>query len=126
MRLTHQRTGQSEALLLAAGKLSRHAVLVAVQLHLRERRADLFFNIGATEALFTDAQREGNIFEDRHVRPDGVALEYHADGPAIGGHESPVFCREDFLVVDDNFPAVRLFQSRDAAQSSSFAATRRA
>ena len=38
LRLAHQRAGQREPLLLPAGELRGHAIFVAVQFHLRQRR----------------------------------------------------------------------------------------
>ena len=39
LRLAHQRARQREPLLLAAGQLRGHAIFVAVQFHLGERRS---------------------------------------------------------------------------------------
>ena len=41
------------------------------------------------------AQRVGDVVEDRHVRPDRVALEHHAHVALLGGHEHVALGRAD-------------------------------
>src|SRR5207253_10649266 len=74
--------------------------------------------------LLADPQRKRDVFEHRHVRPDGIALKNHPDGTAVGGHEGAIQRRKDFLAGDEDLTAVGLFQSGDAPQSGRLAATR--
>ena len=82
LRLAHQRARKRHALLLAAGELRRRAVLVArhaapvssaLQHLLASSRRAEYLRSRAT------SQREGDVLEHRHVRPDRIGLEHHAD-----------------------------------------------
>ena len=72
--LEHDGAGQRHALLLPAGKLVRLALAVAAQAHGLQRPLDLLLHLAAGE--LPDAQREGHVVEDRHVREERVALEH--------------------------------------------------
>ena len=65
-----------------------------------------------------EAQGEGDIFIDRHMRPDGVVLENHAD---------VAFARRqigDIFAVDDDAPGGDFLQPGDHAHRGGFAAAR--
>src|ERR1019366_1561890 len=68
-------------------------------------------------------QRERDIFEHRHVRPNRVGLKHHADVPVVWlNHHARVGIEHD-LAVDRDAAALRCFQAGDAAQSRGLAAT---
>jgi len=71
-------------------------------------------------------QREGDVFEDRHVRPDGVRLEYHTDAALVRRNCHPLTPRKNQPFPDVYFPTVRSFQPRHAPQRSRLPAARRA
>jgi hypothetical protein len=75
---------------LPAGKLRRHPVFIAAQFNLFNGRHHLLSNLVVSDLLFTYPQRKGDIFKNGHVRPNGIALENHADRPSIGGNKGAV------------------------------------
>ena len=85
LRLDHQRAGQRDALLLAAGKLARIA--------LGHSRASC--TISSTSAMrvaisasahLAHLQPEGEVLLHGHMREQGVVLEHHADVALLGRH----------------------------------------
>ena len=86
LRLEHQRARDRDALLLAAGQRGRRPL--GERLHLDElqrRRRRVSRISGGWPAA--DAQRIGDVVEHRHVRPDGVGLEHHAEPAVVRRHE---------------------------------------
>ena len=77
----HQRPGQRDALLLAARKLRRAAVLELAHLHHVERAGDPALALGLAHPAHLE--REGEVLAHRHVREQGVALEHHADAALV-------------------------------------------
>ncbi|KAG0921122.1 hypothetical protein G6F32_015250 [Rhizopus arrhizus] len=77
LRLDDDGTGQRHALLLPAGQLVGAALAVLRQAHELKRR----FHLGADLRLWQLAldQAEGHVVPHRHVRPQRVVLEHHAD-----------------------------------------------
>ncbi len=80
-------TGQGDALLLSTAELRRVAV---------EQRAAVDEGGGLLDPPGLDAlldpaglQRVGDVLADRHVRPQGVRLEHHADVPLVGRQVDP-------------------------------------
>ena len=76
-RLVHQRARQRHALLLAAGQFRRRALLQIAKTHQFEHRARALGDLALGNA--GDAEREADIAADRHMRPDRIRLEHHAD-----------------------------------------------
>ena len=56
-----------------------------------------------------------------HVRPDGVGLKHHPDGPFLGWNQNMSLRGKDAFAVDINFSVLRVLQSGDAAQSRALA-----
>jgi hypothetical protein len=124
--LAHQRSRQRQPLLLTPGQLRRHPFLIAAKLNLTERVGNFFPNVGAAYSLLANPQGEGYILENREVRPNGIALKDHTNGPAIGRHKSAIGRRKNFTPGHYDFSVVRLFEPRDASERGRFTAPRRA
>ena len=77
-----QRPPQRDALLLAAGQKRRGPVVQPLQPEALQHRHDLVADLRRRQA--PAAQREGDVLEHVHVRPDGVGLEHHAHAPLVG------------------------------------------
>ncbi len=69
--------GEGDALLLAAGKLGRFAVLQSSQRNEIQGVFDAVFNLRLGEAAHAEA--EGDVFIDAHVGEEGVGLENLVD-----------------------------------------------
>ena len=69
-------SGESDPLLLAAGKLGDFAVGVRRHLDGLERVRNPGLDLSRSDPAFLEAERD--IFCDRHVRPQGVTLEHHS------------------------------------------------
>jgi hypothetical protein len=67
-------------------------------------------------------QWEGDVLEHRHVRPDRVRLEHHAEVAPIRRNVDPVAAREHRSVIDGDFAGVGGFQAGDALQRRGLAA----
>ena len=118
----HQRPGQRNALLLAAGQLAGDPVPVLGQMHHVQHALHFLRDGGFIHLL--DLQRVGHVVEHGHVGPYGVALEHHADVPLFRGNEHLV--GGDHPVVEKHAAAGGLFKPGDDAQHGGFAAARRA
>ena len=115
-RVVNQRTGDGDALLLAARKLGHlaHQLLVA-QLHLFAHFADAAVDIGFIHLVY--AQAEGDIFINAHRREQGIILEHHADIAFFHRHVG------DILALNDHAALGGLDEAGDGAQRGGFSAS---
>src|SRR3954470_24426312 len=77
VRLNHERTRDRDALLLPPGELTRHARVVAVELHHRERVLDAPVDIAGRD--LPPPQAEGDALAHGEMRKQRVALEHETD-----------------------------------------------
>src|ERR1051326_7856249 len=75
LRLDDESARERDALLLSAGKLPRIARGERVQMNEPQHALDLLRDLAAGKLLELEAV--GDILKNRHMRPDGVALEDH-------------------------------------------------
>src|SRR5947209_10649524 len=71
------------------------------------------------------AQRVVDVLAHRHVRPDRVGLEHHADIARTRRHVHATLRRRDFIAADRDRAGGRLLQAGNAAQRRGLAATGR-
>ena len=90
LRFSHERARQREPLLLAAGELRRGAFLEALQPDESKRFRDHPPRLSPRRGLRADAERERDVLEHAHVRPDRVGLEDHPDVACVGRDEAGV------------------------------------
>ena len=118
LRIGDERAGQRDALLLASGKLGRHAVLEMVELHalqhLRRTRAPLVLPDAA------HLQIEGDVVENGQMREERIALEHHRRS-ALDRRLA-----DDHLVADPHLAGSGRLVARDHAQDRRLAAAGRA
>ena len=128
-RLVHQQhfrfdgegAGQGDALLLAAAQERRGPVGEAAELDQLQRVQHALFDVGAGQLVRSIDQREGDIVVNRHMRPDGVGLEDHADAAPFGSDEEIAFGGTDQDIADGDLAAVGPLQTGDAAQERGLA-----
>ena len=114
--LDGERARERDSLLLPAGKLVRPARAVAGESHELERgiRAAPYF-LARQPALL---ESESHVPRHRHVRPEGVVLEHHADIalPRLdAGHVAP---------ADEELACLVLVEAGDQAQQRRLARAR--
>ena len=83
------------------------------QLHQVERALDLSLR-SRPRLCVPHPQREGDVLEHRHVRPDRVALEDHRRGRAARRHVDPAAPSRHRLAAMRMLPRARLLQPGDA------------
>ena len=71
-----------------------------------------------------DAQAEGDVLEDRHVRPHCIVLEHHAHASQLGHHHG--IGRRQQLASYTDAAAIGPQEARQHAQHGGLAAARRA
>ena len=116
-RLVDERAREGDALLLAAGELSRLALLHALEAHRAQRGRDARAHVVTAHAL--DAQPERDVLEHAHVREQRVRLEHHVDVPLGRRHV------RDVAAAQQDAAARGLLEARDHAQRRRLAAARR-
>ena len=79
-----ERTGERDALLLAAGKLARSPALHPLQGDDSQQVVHTVVVLRLRHAL--DLEPEGDVVVDGHVRKQGVLLEDHVHRAAVRGH----------------------------------------
>jgi len=126
LRLVHQRAGHRDPLLLAAGQERRRPVGQRLQLDHGERAHHPRAHVAGAAAAVAVHQREGDVVVDRHVRPDGVALEHHPEVAAVRRHVDRAGGAEHHLVGHRDLAAVGRLQPGDAVQGRGLAAAGRA
>ena len=124
-RLHDQRPGERKTLLLAAGELRRLPVGHLLQGDHLEYPRHTLLDFLSGESLLRDPKRESRILEHRHVRPDGVRLEYHAQPAPVRRHEDAALRRVHDIAADRDFPLPRPFKAGDGAQRGGLAAAAR-
>ena len=110
------RTGQRDALSLAAGKLMRLALGELRELHQPEHLGDTLLDLGFGHAFLLEA--EGDVLLDRHMRKKRVGLEHHVDRTAVGRNAAQI------LPVQQYAPRSRLVEAGQHAQQRGFTAAR--
>ncbi len=115
--LPDNRPAHGDALPLAPGQLLRPPVEQTV--YLEDLRRFGHAPVDLISGLFCQAQAEGHILVDRHMRVQGVVLKDH-------GH-IPVFRREivDPAVADQDIAGIGALESRDHPERGRLAAARR-
>src|SRR3989442_10345534 len=99
---------------MVARELRRGTLLEAFETHEDERLLDRGRDLLLARPRLGDLERIRDVLEDVHVRPDGVALEDHAD-PARLRRDEPALPRDDPAAARDS-PPPRAPQAGDAAQ----------
>ena len=112
-----ERTGDRDALLLAARELRGIALVVARQLDELEHALDPVADLGRGPALQLEA--EGDVAVHRHVREKRVILEHHAEAALLGRQMVHA------LVVDPQLAVARRDQAGNDVEGSGFAAAAR-
>ena len=114
----HHGAGNGDTLTLPAGKLRRHALAVAGELHKGQRvvHGFFYFVLGTFFQLQTVADVRGHC----HVREQGVILEHGVHVAFVG------FGVRHVLPVQNDAALVGRFQPGNDAQRRGFAAARRA
>ena len=105
LRLEDEGAGEGDALLLAAGELVGHALAVAGEADLGEGGVDAAGDLVLREPA--ELQAEGDVPEDVHVGPEGVALEDHAGRALLRGGAG------DVLAVDGDGARGRGLEAAD-------------
>ena len=122
--LEHQRAGDRHALLLAARQGRRRPVGEALHLDQAQRRHHALLDLGLGDVAH--AQGIGDVVEHRHVRPDRVGLEHHAELAQVGRHEQAGRRIAHHAAADHDRAGVVALQARHHAQGRGLAAARRA
>src|SRR6266540_4197260 len=107
------------------GSLTRRQV---VELDDRERAFDAFGQQlpRRPPAPQQHLERERDVLEHVHVRPDRVRLEHHAEPALVRRHTRALRGREEHVAADRDLARVRRLEARDAAERRRLAAARRA
>ena len=113
--------GKRRALLLAAGELGGKLVGHAGEADEAQHRVHPFVDLGAVG--FADFQRIGHVLAHRHVRPDRIALEHHADVALLRRQEDALGLGCVDEPADADAAAVDAVQAGDAHQRRGLAAT---
>lgn len=73
--------------------------------------------------FLTHFQREAGVFENRHVRPNGIRLKDHAKAALVGWNENILRGTVNSGASDGDQALGWFFQTSDRAQGGGFAAT---
>ena len=118
VRVEHERPRQRHALLLTARELSRVARLEAREVDLAQPFVEPRRDLGRPELPQLEAV--GDVVRDRHVGPERVVLEHHADVPLV--RRQPVH----HAVAEADLARVGLVEAGHEPQQRRLAAARRA
>jgi hypothetical protein len=104
--------------LLPAGEIRRRPRREMVELDDRQRALDTLAQLAPSEALLArrHLQRERDVLEDVHVRPDRIRLEDHPDPAFVRGHAHALLGREERPSVERDLARVGRLQPGDRAQ----------
>ncbi len=116
VRVQHEGAGERDALLLAAGELAGITELEARQVDLAEAGRDALGDRGTVE--LSHLESVGDVRLHRHVRPERIVLEHHADVTRVG--PEPV----DAPVPEPDLAAVQRMEAGDQPEKRRLAAAR--
>jgi len=121
LRALRQTPGKCHALSLSARQISGAPVGIVAQPHGRQMAVGL--RPCVTPPTAAGLGGKADIVAHRHMWPQRIGLEYHADRPRLGG-DMTARCRYD-LTSDVDLPLIDLFQPGDQPQQRAFPAARR-
>jgi hypothetical protein len=123
LRLGDQRPRQRETLLLAAGQLGGLPVGQLRQADHLEHPPDALAQLGAAEPLppRQHLKRERDVAEHRHVRPDRVRLEHHAQPAPVGRQVDALAVVVQHRVLEADDSGVGPLQAGDRPQRGGLA-----
>ena len=122
LRLHDQRAGERHPLLLAAREFARIALGKLAEANRREKIRHAPLDRAALH--LAKAQAIGDVFGDRHMRPQRVALEDHRHVAPLRRHRS--LRRGHDAAADEDFPRRGFDEARDQPERRGLAATGRA
>jgi hypothetical protein len=122
-RLEDERAGDGDPLLLAARERGGRPFGEVRHLHHPQRAGDPLAHLRRWAP--SDLQRIGDVGEDRHVGPDRVGLEDHADLAALGRHEEAGRGVAHHAIADDDASGVVLLEPGHHPQRRCLAAAGR-
>jgi hypothetical protein len=125
-RLHDERPRERQALLLAAGELGRLALGELFERNGLQDAQHALPDVGARAPFRGHAQGKGGVLEDRHVRPDRIGLEHHAEAAPVRRHEDVAAGGVDRLARHRDFAGLRALEAGDRAERSGLAAAARA
>src|SRR5581483_4635231 len=127
-RLHHERAREREPLLLPARERGRVPRRELPELHDREHALDALAQLGAARPppARQHLERERDVLEHVHVRPDRVRLEHHPEPALVRRHADPPLRGEEHAARDRDRPLVGRLEPRDRAQRRRLAAAGRA
>ena len=103
--------GDGDALLLPAGEFARTTIGIGTEPCHTKGMGNACRDLRGWQTLRLEPEVE--IAQDRHVRPQGVILEDHADAALFGGNRSG--SAPDSATVDVDSSGIRIVQPRDDA-----------
>ncbi|MBF8254182.1 MAG: hypothetical protein HW373_877 [Deltaproteobacteria bacterium] len=104
-------------MLLAAGKLIRHALGIGLHVDDIQGMPDSLFFLGLRDTAHFKSV--GDVTLDVHMRPQGVVLKNHSGIAFVRRHPALIFA------VKKNSPFVGVVKPRDRTECRGFAASRR-
>ena len=122
-RLQGEAARQGDALLLPAAQLRWISLIATLEANEIERRQDLLLDF--LSGFFMQLEAEGDILENRHVRPQRIILKYETDLARIRRHEDAALDRRLHLVGNGNRSCIRNLETGDRSQQCRLAATGR-
>src|SRR5205807_3719546 len=90
-----------------------------------EHAQDAFLDLAPAERAPAHPQRERGVLEHRHVRPDGVGLEHHAQPAPVRRDEDPALRGVHDIAADGDFSLPRPLKAGNGAQGGGLAAAAR-
>ena len=93
----HEGAGERDTLLLATRELVDLAVRIVLHAHGGQRLEHLFLDLVLVDLAFFKSERD--IAGDRHVWPEGVALEHHRGMAFVRWGVGDLFVVEEDLAV---------------------------
>ena len=121
-RVARQSPRHGNALLLAAGKLSRAALLKPGKMHTRQKCGGAGGTLGGGQM----AHGRHHIGERCHMRKQRVILKHQPHAAPMRWQVKRAACVEPCLAVADHMAAFRMMQPGNGAERGGFARTGRA
>ena len=117
LRIQHERTRQRHALLLPARQLAGITIAQPGETHLLQHRSHPPGPVGRGDLAQLQAVRD--VLGHRHVRPQRIVLEHHADAALVRRHVV------DHAIAETDLARVRRVETGQEPQQRGLAAARR-
>src|SRR5438445_13388136 len=103
--------GEDDSLLWAAAQKRHRSIRETRKLHQLEGPVRSLANLGSRQFPLAVDEKESHVLEHRHMGPNNIGLEDHAERSILRRNKDTPLCRADDLLAQADLSGFRLFHT---------------